>query len=951
MKFTFQNVRTINDDKIKILSNALKDTDLLCLSELNKSYDFDKRTINNGCFQYHTNLSTNRIGIMASNTLRLETVGIGLVIEQDRVQNDKVVFQSYVYKTSINNRNIYIENVYVVPNINKENLNTIITHLQRQNRRYRYYMVGGDFNLNWKSADIKSLFGNLSMTQIVKDYTRVQSYKRYIRNNNGEIIKESIRTSKTIIDLVFTSINLKPFVKGVLVDCLYDKFDHKAVTVSLDFPTSKMYRYINIPLDPLQRPTPKESQIPKIGEQIGLIKEKCLDGFTGKLCKILDKYIPTNPINSSIRKKIFRTPLCKEEKADIYKKKKLYKYRKASKYNWNKYKEQRNKVVQVIRRAKSSYCSNQVKKYTDVKDIQKCIDRLSNHYNSKLYDDKKVLKVEGFSGVALANKMAIFYKERAENLVTNSAMVAAGTPEPVLRPGEHLEIMEPIKFPKLDKLNKFIPTKKLTKTHGPSHISPKIISTFWDEIKDKLETIVHEDTMLYPLMRQGYYQRTIPKKSDVEILKDLRPLGILNPIPKYFLNKTVFGGIRDHISDLLVQRNNFSLRGTHLCIIDTFDKILGQISSKIPTFLVKYDFSNAFGTLNHDLLLRACKNLKLPEDVLRYLKGYLDNQKSSITVVRDQMGTYFSEKTTMNRGTVQGQIGADICFTIQQLCLRENMGVHRSVYVDDINDIVSGVDIADTIELLKNNENSLSEQSKRIGLKLNEDKTEHIPFNIKDSKLTELNELAFTRSSKLLGLPFIATSTGFKLDPSTDMICKRLQFRCRKLHILRQYVTDIWTLLFVARSFIYQSVGELHLIYAYDGTTQFNRVSVKTNDILRATGLSLHTPQFILDLVLGTKLETFVQHQILLTGLKVIGSNFHDLLDRSLKFRFRSPAKGYMSKFTSLWNNLSKEKRLKISKFATFQQIKDYLKNDRKLSYVPSIHRTYRWTKYKEGLL
>ena len=257
----------------------------------------------------------------------------------------------------------------------------------------------------------------------------------------------------------------------------------------------------------------------------------------------------------------------------------------------------------------------------------------------------------------------------------------------------------------------------------------------------------------------------------------------------------------------------------------------------------------------------------------------------------------------------------------------------------------------DTINLLKSNETALGEQSLKIGFKLNEEITEHIPFNIKDSKLTEL---AITRSSKLLGLPFKATTTGFKLDAATDMICKRLQFRCRKMHILRQYVSDIWTLLFVARSFVYQSIGELHLIYAYeprnDSTTQFNRVLVKSNDVLRASGLNIKTPQTILDAVLGCNLETFVRDQIILTGLKILGDNFHEKLDRSLKFRFLAAPTGYVQKFTLIWNDLPHKMRSEILKLATNSKIKIYLKNKRKISYVPSIHRTYKWTKYKEGL-
>lgn len=144
-------------------------------------------------------------------------------------------------------------------------------------------------------------------------------------------------------------------------------------------------------------------------------------------------------------------------------------------------------------------------------------------------------------------------------------MAVAGDPAPSLRPDESLKPMKEVKFPKLDKLNHLIPTSKITNTHGPAQISSNTLSTFWEEIKSKLNPILQKP-LSYPLYKQGYYQRTIPKTSDVKTFKDLRPLGILNPIPKYILNKTYFLKIRDHILPILNKRNNFSFRGTHLCI-------------------------------------------------------------------------------------------------------------------------------------------------------------------------------------------------------------------------------------------------------------------------------------------------------------------------------------------------------------------------------------------------
>ena len=111
MKIAFQNVRSINDEKTIFLRSLLKDFDYLCLSELNKLYDFNKPSVNDNEFQYHTNPATSRIGVMASNTSKFEFVSIGIQLEQERFQTDKSVIQTNLYKITENKRTIYFENV------------------------------------------------------------------------------------------------------------------------------------------------------------------------------------------------------------------------------------------------------------------------------------------------------------------------------------------------------------------------------------------------------------------------------------------------------------------------------------------------------------------------------------------------------------------------------------------------------------------------------------------------------------------------------------------------------------------------------------------------------------------------------------------------------------------------------------------------------------------------
>ena len=241
MKITFQNVRGMNDKKALFLKNTLTIFDLICMSEFNKNYDFDKKEINDNEFQFHTDMETSRLGIMASNTLHLTTVSKGLVLNQKRDQEDQTAIQSFVYKIRVKSRDIYIENVYVVPQTSKENLQKLKNHLHNQSKTFKYYMIGGDFNLKWSEKKTKDLFKGLHLRQIVKEYTRVQKFTKRIRDDEGKIVDELDRVSKSIIDLVFVNDNMKPFVKGVVVEQYLKEFDHKAVTVELDFPTSNWY--------------------------------------------------------------------------------------------------------------------------------------------------------------------------------------------------------------------------------------------------------------------------------------------------------------------------------------------------------------------------------------------------------------------------------------------------------------------------------------------------------------------------------------------------------------------------------------------------------------------------------------------------------------------------------------------------------------------------------------
>ena len=387
-----------------------------------------------------------------------------------------------------------------------------------------------------------------------------------------------------------------------------------------------------------------------------------------------------------------------------------------------------------------------------------------------------------------------------------------------------------------------------------------------------------------------------------------------------------------------------------MCIITTLDRVLDDIQAGKKTLVTKYDFSNAFGTINHTVLISVLRQLNLSDSVLNYFCEYLENQKMAKTVISDKSGIYTSDFVPMEKGTVQGQIGSDLCFIIQQLCLKPLDEVFRTLYVDDLNDVISAVTEFAAISTAIANERVLVSQSLQVCFKINDDKTTYIPFNIDDSFL-KLAKLKITRKTEVLGFPFLAGSCGPDVSPAADMIIERLLEKSRIVHACRAYFDDPLTRVMIARQIIYHCIGEIHLVYAYDKTgAVFNKIRVKVNSVLRATGLTNKTPTTTLDKVLGTNLQKFAEHCIISTGLKLY-RDVPNLFGRLGDIRKRFQTDGtYFQKFIDIWNDLEARHRRSLLKCKNNDAVKAYLKKLRSLEYDRKIHSDWRWFDYKKTL-
>ena len=951
-KMLFLNVQTLTTQKILFLLTLLGEFNIIFLSEVNHKQQLLADIPLHLC-QTHFDQDTPRLAMICTHSTKFEYKGPSLNLKAIRVQVDQTVAQSNLYRINFqNNRCFEVENTYIVPDILSNDLNLVKQHFIRQSNKSVSYVAGGDFNLNWFTSK-KSKFKIPLLTQNVSAPTRIQ---HMIRNGRD-------RTTKTLIDLIFTTDKMNLNVTDCsILKPLPSGFDHFGVTLSTNFRVKHKFRDVPVPYDPFRRPEPTDEQRTLISKEIDDLVHTCpndYDMYFLMLKRIFDKYIPENRKEGFYNKRYFDVPYNREIRDEIKLKDKLRRqYRmNPSEINLAARNKQRNLVTNLTRNFKKDYQSNLLTHSADlnsVKHVYKTLEILQispNHHK-----EPQRIVIDGKTGTDLANHLSEYFRSRAEDLVPTSLIEASQDLSNVIQPYEIPEnTLEISGFPQIQKIEKVIPPKKTTKTASMDTISSHTFVSFWENIKTKFNDIISVGGLFFPQINQGYYQRTISKsdKKQPEILKDMRPLGILNPIPKYHFAKHVFTLIRDHMIQICINRGVYTYHGVRLPIITTLDKAI-IIALMYFTAIVKYDFSNAFGTIYPPRLDSILEQLNLGDSIRKFVSDYFNNQSYCQTVFNDPIsGIHTSELTKMNKGSVQGQIGSDVCFTIQQFGLSPSPDIERDTYMDDFNDnLLNCKSPRQAVNLSITNDMRLNSQAITVGFAKNEGKTTFIPVNIQKSEFTDqgIDEDQVVSKSGILGFNFEFIDGKLNVTQAANDIISSLKQHLRTIHSTRTYLDNHLTRLKIARTCIYYHLMYLPLIYAYGEkpsglNKSFERIQVAVNDLIRATGLVPSTPKRILNRCLGTKLVDFVKQQIICDGLKQLKFTNENPFDRCNQIRLSGNfrvAGTFMFKFRTVWNELDAETRKQFLEIP-IDSVKAILKKRRILEYDRSIYDEYKW--------
>ena len=518
-----------------------------------------------------------------------------------------------------------------------------------------------------------------------------------------------------------------------------------------------------------------------INDTINKLSSKMnFDSMNTAMVKVLDQHAP-------IKKKYIRANdgkfMTKElKKAIMHRSKLKNKFnRNRTDDNWNKYKQQRNKCVAMLRRTKLHYYKHldthdladnrtfwkTIKPvFTDKIQISQPISLLEK--GEIINDDVKIAEVfnEYFANITdelgLNEKIAnLSLSENIEDPIEKAVHKYKNHPS-IKKIKQQWSPQTLFEFRKVTTEDVATQLRKLKSKKSspidsiPSRVLQEHLDIFAPLLQNSFNFCI--ETSHFPETLKKGNISSILKKGDAFDKKNYRPISILPSLSKIFerlIEKQVKPYTNSFLSPLLCgYREGYSTQHALLRLVENCKKALDQ---KMNTGAVFIDLSKAFDCLNHDLLIAKLDAYGFTRLALKYIKSYLRDRKQRV-----KMNGSYSEWRNINHGVPQGSVLGPLLFNIYINDLF--ISVSNSLicnYADDTTIYVSDYRNEEIIRKLEIDTAILSEWFRDNSMKVNAEKC-HLMFfsNTKSTNIEiKINNEVIHESpeEKLLGIIFDKT--------------------------------------------------------------------------------------------------------------------------------------------------------------------------------------------------
>lgn len=384
------------------------------------------------------------------------------------------------------------------------------------------------------------------------------------------------------------------------------------------------------------------------------------------------------------------------------------------------YKKIRNQTNKLVHKYRNKYYKQEINKYKcDTKMLWKLINSMAGRINNSVDSIvKKAFSTD--TDKTIADNFAKEFQKNVKSIIPTCS-------KKLLSESEYENQVDKTIFYKTatdTKVLKILRKINSNKAPGVDGIRAVDIKRLSDRIVSAIARLINAcvSTGTYPKELKTGIVRPIHKGGSVSDYGKYRPITILPVIDK-IVEKYIGGMIQDFYQShnvLSPTQYGFQPKKSTTQLLSRFtDDINTCLNDKKHVLLVFIDYSKAFDTLRHDLLIKKLENSGVRGALLNWCKDYLVGRSYLVRV-----GADLSDPVSVTEGTAQGSVLGPLHY-LAYVNDMNNIIKHCTMYqfADDTCLIAADRDISKAQHQLQADFTAICKWSHDSGLVLNADKT------------------------------------------------------------------------------------------------------------------------------------------------------------------------------------------------------------------------------------
>ncbi|CAG9097177.1 unnamed protein product [Plutella xylostella] len=370
-----------------------------------------------------------------------------------------------------------------------------------------------------------------------------------------------------------------------------------------------------------------------------------------------------------------------------------------------------------------------------------------------------------------------------------------------------------------------------SKAVGTDDISANMINSVLDIILPHITNLMNLSLISssFPSLWKNAFILPLPKIPSPTSLTQFRPISIL-PFLSKVLERLVFEQFSSFLSgNQLLNSYQSGFRPGHstvTALIKVTDDIRYNIDNQNVTVLALLDFSNAFNSVDFDLLLGTIRSLNVSPAVTSWFETYLKGRQQCV-----RTDTETSSWCPVLAGVPQGGVLSPLLFSLFINILASKLTSLYHLYADDLQ-LYTGVppeSLNTAVSPINDNLAIISKWVKSFGLLLNPSKSQAIVLG--SSRM--LNKIDFATAARIrydqIDIPYVTSvkNLGVIMDstlswiPQVDAVSRKMFASFHSLKRL-QYFLPFMTKITLAQSLLLPILD-----YADDGATPLFKAAHK----------------------------------------------------------------------------------------------------------------------------